>query len=281
MLFMLIRPIKRIVGFVFQQGQIEETTEQVQQTASENQLQGPSPEMHQKLPNDDASASGGISKTANPVDGREGRSRTVSETSTHKHPGGHRTSGDRPQARRARLESLENDHRQLTGEHKLLERKYRDLFEACKATVTNLHEAHAMCKNQQEEIKSLKEKLGSASALLDIRNQELKVAKIFLSKEDPFSTSDVVQSVRDLNSEIMQTAAHLAENLPLKWARVPLPDMLQGFRDEVDVGSLELGLQGSLAAQVCFIANTWGFSKASGWCDKLYLKVCEMGTFIR
>ena len=284
MLFMLIRPIKRIVGFVFQQGQIEETTEQAQQTASENQPQEPSPEMHQKLSNDGASASGDNSRTVKPVDGRhEELPGAVSGTATHKHPGGHRASGDRPQSRpiRARLESLENDHHQLTDKHESLGRKYRDLSEVNTTTVTNLHKTHAAYKKQEAEIKNLKEKLRNTSTLLDVRNQELKVAKTFLSKEDTFSTSDVVQSVRDLNSEIMQTAAHLVENLPLKWAHVPPPGLPQGYGDEVDVGSLELALQGLLAAHACWITNTWGFSQTSDWCDQLYSKVCEMGTFFR
>ena len=286
MLLLLIRPIKRIFGFIVQQDQIEETTEQAQQIASEDQLQEPSPEMHQKPPNDGTSASGDNSKTVNPVDedGRhEGLPRAISGTATPKHPGGHRASGDRSQSRpiRARLESLENNHHQLTDKHESLERKYRDLSEVNTTTVTDLRKTHAAYKNQQEEIKNLKERLRNTSALLDVRNQELKVAKTFLSKEDTFSTSDVVQSVRDLNSEIMQTAAHLVENLPLKCARVPPPGLPQGYGDEVDVGSLELALQALLAAHACWITNTWGFSQTSGWCDQLYSKVCEMGTFVR
>lgn len=124
----------------------------------------------------------------------------------------------------------------------------------------------------------------------------MKVAKTFLSKEDPISTSDVVQSVRDLNSEIMQTAAYLAENLPFKRIRTPLVEEIpegpyksifvalvlpRGSGEELDVGSLELALQGFLAFSASGIANTWGFSHASGWCDELYSKVRETGARIR
>lgn len=298
---LLIRPIVRIIDFI-QQPQLEETTEQLQQTPSDNQAPEPSPEMPQGLPNNRPNASGDNSRPAgNPENGRhEGHPRAVSGTTAHRYRGEQRTGrGDqtysRLRAQNTRLRSLENYHRQLVDEHESLEHSHHQLSEAHQVTVTSLCETQTTCKKQQEEIKTLREKLRGTSALLDVRNQELKVAKTFLSKEDTFSTSDVVQSIRDLNSEIMQTAAHLAENLPLKRVRTPraedIPEglykstfvtlvLLQGSGDEVDMGSLELALQGFLAVYACRIANTWGFSPGSSQCAGLYSTVCETGTSI-
>ncbi|KAF9783707.1 hypothetical protein BJ322DRAFT_1007687 [Thelephora terrestris] len=173
-----------------------------------------------------------------------------------------------------RLKDLENDKRRLSDAHQ--------------AVLAELRETHSTCEKQQQEISFLREKLRESSALLDIRNQELKVAKTFLSKEDPLSTSDIVQSVRDLNSEIMQIATHLADNLVLV-RKHPAGNVPEGpcnpiFTaliwprrpwDEVDEGSLELALQGFLVIWVSLIVNAWGFGEASGWCDQMYSKVRE------
>ena len=280
---LLTRPITRIIDFVRQPQ--EETVEQLQQTSLDDQAPEPSPEMPR------VSTSGR----------HEGHHRAVSGNPADPKRGGHRPTREeqlqsRLQTQATRLTSLEKDHRQLVGEHKSLEQNHHQLSEKHRAVVTKLYETHVTCKKQQQEIKTLRDKLCGTSALLDVRNQELKVAKTFLSKEDPLSTSDVVQSVRDLNSEIMQIAAHLVENLPLKRVRAPLawsiPEgpckpifvtlvLPQGSGGEVDAGSVELALQGFLAVYASWFANTWGFSQASGLCDELYSTVYEMGTFIR
>ena len=222
----------------------------------------------------------------------------VPRTGTHKHHGSSREDHlqSRLRVQSTRLKSLENDHHQLVSERGSLERNYHKLLETHQITITNLHETQLTCKGQQQEIDNLRERLRDTSALLDVRHQELKVAKTFLSKEDPFSAFDVVQSVRDLNSEIMYTAAHLAETLSLKRLSTPSAEEVpegpyrsifvtlvlpQGSGEEVDAGSLELALQGFLASYASGIANKWGFSHASTWYNKLYSKVCETGAVIR
>jgi len=297
------RPIARIINSV-RQSQVEGTIEQPQMASLDVQDLQPSPEMPQDPPNDHASASGDSSRTvrSHTNERHEGRRpRTASSTATHRHRGEHWSGrGDHLQSRfraqTARLRDLEGDHHQLAGEHESLERSHCQLSEAHQIVIVDLHKTQATCKEQQQEINALREKLRSTSALLGVRNQELKVAKTFLSKEDPVSTSDIVQSVRDLNSEVMQTAAHLAENLPLKRVRTPSAEEVpegpyksifvtlvlpQGSGEEVDVGSVELALQGFLTFYSSGIVNTWGFSHASGWYDKLYSKVCETGTLIQ
>ena len=293
---LITRQITRIVDFV-RPPQVEETAEQLQQTSLGDQNLTPSPEMPQHPPNDHTNVSGDDWRTVNHTNGRHGgRPGPVSGTAAHRHRGEHRSSREdylwsRLREKSTRLKNLENDHRQLADERESLERNYRQLSETHQIAITNFHKAQMMCKEQQQEIDTLREKLRGTSVLLDVRNQEMKVAKTFLSKEDLFSTSDVVQSVRDLNSEIMQTAAHLAETLHLKRFRTPsaeeVPEgpyksifitlVLPQGPEEVDVGSLELALQGFLALYASGVSNTWGFNHTPGWCDKLYSKVCEMG----
>jgi len=279
-----------------QQPQVEEITQPLQQTSLDDRVQGPTSEMPREQPNDRASASEDNWKIVkNPR--HERHPRTVSGIAAGGHHGEYWTGGGQRlralfRERTARLTSLENDHRQLTDEHETLRHNHRRLYEAYQVASTNLSEAQTTCKNQQQQINVLKGKLRHASAFLEVRNREAKVAKAFLSKEDPISASDVAQSVRDLNSEIMQTAAYLAENLPLNRTHIPLVEEIpegpyksisvalvlpQASGKELDVGSLELALQGFLAFCASGIAGTWGFSHASRWCDELYSKVHETG----
>jgi len=276
------------------QPRVEEIIEPLLQTSLDNRAQHPSSEMPRVLPNDHASASGDDSRTVrNPGNERhEGYPRTVSGTVVGGRRGEPRTSSSLFRARSALLRGLENDHRQLTDEYESLYHSYRQLREAHRVAVVDLHETQTACKKQQQQINHLREKLRDASALIDVRNQEVKVANAFLSKEDPVSASDVVRFVRDLNSEIMQTAAHLAENLPINRTHTPLAEEIpegpyksifvplvlpQGSGEELDVGSLELALQGFLAFSASGIANAWGYTHASRWYGELYSKVRETG----
>ena len=240
------------------------------------QIKGPtdpfqsSQDMVQKRVKEHVGTSERNSKRARGLDNERHESRTT----THKH--GREGQSDLRSKQAKHFEDLENSRRKLEEAHQ--------------GVLTELQETNTKFKNQQQEINFLKEKLRDTSALLDARNQELNVAKTFLSKEDPFSISDVVQTIRDLNSEVMQTAALLADNLTLKRVRnyltTEIPEgpyksvflTLAGTGNEVDTNLLELALQGFLIVRVFWIANAWGFCQTAGWCDGLYSKVRENGT---
>ena len=271
--------------------QAEEQTE-LRRASLDNQLAEPSPEIVHESPDGPANAPRDSPRSfANPKNGQhEGRS--ISRTTAHKHEGGDLTLSH---SHHSRSKNLEDAYKRLAEKYKSLEHQHRQLSDVHQSAVTEFHESQNTCKKQQQEITSLRERLRGTSVLLDVRNEELKVAKAFLSKEDPFSTSEVVQSVRDLNSEIMQTATHLADNLALKRVRNhsawnipegPLKSIFvtlvlpQGPGEDVDMGLLELALQGFLAVWIYWVVNAWGFCEASGWCDELYSKVCETGALI-
>ena len=301
MLLGLKRNFMRVFDFVFGESQVEETAEQPRQPSSGDQDPLAPPEMPQQLQDNHTNLSEGGWITV--------RNRTTVSHAGHPHPvsgagvggsrGEHRLSRQDPSfysrlwAQSTRLKDLEDDCNRLAGENKSLERDNRQLSEAHHSIVVDLRESQRVRKGQQQEIDILTEKLRNASVLLDARNQELKVAKTFLSKEDTFSASDIVQSVRDLNSEIMQAAAHLAESLSLKRLRTPSAEEVPegpckwtfvilvlppGSGDGVDVGSVELALQNFLAWWVMLVANTWGFCQEADWCGALYSMVCEIGT---
>lgn len=266
--------------------QVEEPTGQLHSTSSNNQSAGPSSDMAQKHINDHAHDSEDNSRGPK-NDQHEGHLQSTSTIITRS-------------ARHGREDQSDSRSQQAVrpvpgGERKSLEDRYRRLIEMRRRTMAKLREVQDRCKSQQQEIDLLKENLRGTSEILDVRNQELKVAKTFLTKEDPCSLSDVVQAVRDLNSEVMQTAARLADNLALKRVRNypigPIPDgpyksifvtlaSQQGPGDEVDAGSLDLALQGFLIVWVYWIANAWGFCQPSSWFHGLYSKVCENGTLI-
>lgn len=163
-----------------QQPQVEEIIEPLRQTSLENRVQVPSSEMPREPPNARANVSGDNSRTVrirnSENERREGYPGTVSGTGAGGHRGEHWTSGGDSRlrslfrARTARLRSLESDHRRLADEHELTCHNYRRLYEAHGVTVTNLHETQTTCKNQQQQIKVLREKLRDVSTLLDVRN---------------------------------------------------------------------------------------------------------------
>ena len=300
MLAALKRNFMRVLDYVSEEPQVEAIAEQSQQPSSNDQHPSTSPQMPQQPQDNHTNPSeGGWTTVRNRTTLRnEGRPNPVSGVDAHRSRGEHRPSKQdllysRLRVQSTRLRSVEDDRDRLAGERETLERNYRQLSEAHQSAVINLHESRERCKGNLQEIGLLNERLRGTSALLDVRNQELKIAKTFLSKEDTFSASDVVQSVRDLNSEIMQVAAYLAESLPLKRLRTPSAEEVPegpckstfvtlllppGPGDGVDVGSVELALQCFLAWRAAAVANTWGFSKEAGWCNMLYSKVRETGT---
>jgi len=283
---LITRPVKYVID-IFLPSRVKKIIGWLRQISLDDQDVTPSPEMPQHSPDDHTNASGG------------GR-RTVGDHESGRHREHQSSKEDRLQPRLQEesilLSNLENDHRQLVHEHESLERTHHQLSATYKDAATNLRETQMTCQRQQEEIIALRGRLLDASVLLDVRNYELEVAKAFLSKEDRFSTSDVLQLVRDLNTEIMQTAAYLAETLPLKRFRITsageVPEgpcksafvalvLLQGSRKGVDEGSLELALRGFLTFYASGIANTWGFNYVPGSYNELYSKLCETGALIR
>ena len=264
----------------------------LQPTPSDSHLAETSRDMVQRPPDDRSKPPEEHSKGSRRS---ENGSRHEGHRSTGKHSTGVQV--EPPAYLVGRLGDVESAYSLLVDEHKLLEQNHNKLSGAHRGLENNLHETQVTCKAQKREIDFLKEKLRCASALLDTRNRELKVANAFLSKEDSFSISEVLQFLRDLNSEIMQTATHLADNLAvnLKWTRNhPTWNIPEGpytslfvhlliprsIGDAVDAASLDLAFQGSLIIWVYLTISAWGFGQVSGYCEELYSKVRETGMLI-
>ena len=67
----------------------------------------------------------------------------------------------------------------------------------------------------KRELKAVGSLLVDAQNLSQVRGEELKGAQVFLTKADMISTTDVVQKVTTLNTEISQTASRFVELLHL------------------------------------------------------------------
>lgn len=274
---LILNPLRWTVGFILRPAR--QPIEPHQQTSPDNQLVEPPSDMIQERPNKHTSV-------------REDYSKKVRGSESERH-GGHLRAASKTTASEHSKEEQSISRSQEAARIKNLENVRDKLVNDRQGVVNKLHETQVLCGKQHQEITSLRARLRDTSELLDVRNRELKVAKTFLSKEDPCSTADAVQSVCDLNSEIMQIATHLADHLGLKRARnslvgsVPEGPCKPIFTalvlprspwDEVDAASLELALQGFFVVWAFWIISAWGFGEASGLCDHLYSKVRETGT---
>ncbi|KAI0322733.1 hypothetical protein OF83DRAFT_424645 [Amylostereum chailletii] len=104
---------------------------------------------------------------------------------------------------------LELDHQRSVNVH-LLSQKSR--------LETELAQANAARKAQASEIHHLRSSFAdmtSAASTPEARDEELATLKSFLNKTDEFSGAQILQSVQDLNTEILQLAAAVSEEFPL------------------------------------------------------------------
>jgi chromosome segregation ATPase len=140
--------------------------------------------------------------------------------------------------------------------------------------------------------------------LLDVRTAELKGAQAFLTKADQFSGADIIKLVEDLNGEIMQTAASMAEDLVVVEKKVNGHDegaesgeIKEGYgRTEEIVGPrmaellkttehhedpilIQLAFQANMAAYTHWIVSSWCFESPEDehMLSEIYARVREAG----
>jgi len=140
--------------------------------------------------------------------------------------------------------------------------------------------------------------------LLDVRTAELKGAQAFLTKADQFSGVDIIKLVEDLNGEIMQTAASMAEDLVVAEKKVngheegsESGDIKEGYgRTEEIVGPrmaellktsehhedpilIQIAFQANMAAYTHWIVSSWCFESPEDehMLSEIYARVREAG----
>ena len=134
----------------------------------------------------------------------------------------------------------------------------------------------------KRELKAVGSLLVDAQNLSQVRGEELKGAQVFLTKADMISTTDVVQKVTTLNTEISQTASRFVELLhltksPNKTQRQPTTMEKRMLGEKLASDLHELSNRHSLASgctepnplliQVVFqiAITTWCSSMVSSW----------------
>ncbi|THU90491.1 hypothetical protein K435DRAFT_675997 [Dendrothele bispora CBS 962.96] len=119
---------------------------------------------------------------------------------------------------RESLNAVEEDNRRkeeaLHGMRLDLEEKQMEISEA-RGRNTTLEEKMAKVVQElasvSEEKRRLTDAHGTTVQLLEVRSLELRGAQEFLTRTDRYSGTDVMKMIQALNSEILQTAATMAE----------------------------------------------------------------------
>ena len=137
-----------------------------------------------------------------------------------------------------------------------------------------------------------------------MRTAELKGAQAFLTKADQFSGADVIKSVEELNGEIMQTAASMAEELVIAkkldgqeeesegigeaYARAEeivgprMVELLKTSEHNEDPILMQIAFQANMAAYTHWIVSSWCFESPEDehMLSEIYARVREAGKSI-
>lgn len=154
------------------------------------------------------------------------------------------------------------------------------------------------------ELHTTKTEHKHATELLEMRTAELKGAEMFLTKTDLLSNVEVVSLLENLNSEIMQIAASMTEELPIEEKRIDLEgkeqesdEMRDAYaRAEDTVGPrmaellklsehhedpilVQLAVQASMTAYTHWIISSWVFETPEDehMLSEIYARVREAG----
>ena len=154
------------------------------------------------------------------------------------------------------------------------------------------------------ELHATKTEHKQTAELLEMRTAELKGAEMFLTKADLLSNVEVVSLLENLNSEIMQIAASMTEELPIEEKKIDLEgkeqesdEMREAYaRAEDTVGPrmaellklsehhedpilVQLAVQASMTAYTHWIISSWVFETPDDehMMSEIYARVREAG----
>jgi chromosome segregation ATPase len=154
------------------------------------------------------------------------------------------------------------------------------------------------------ELNQVKVEHQQSVQLLDVRTAELKGAQAFLTKADQFSGADIIKLVEDLNGEIMQTAASMAEDLVVAEKKVNgheegpesgeikeaygrteeivgprMAELLKTSEHHEDPILVQIAFQANMAAYTHWIVSSWCFESPEDehMLSEIYARVREAG----
>ncbi|CCM04624.1 uncharacterized protein FIBRA_06808 [Fibroporia radiculosa] len=155
-----------------------------------------------------------------------------------------------------------------------------------------LHSAQQVSEERLRALTALEKVHASANALLEVRTSELQDAQKYLSKTDNLSDADVLRMFENLNSQIFQVAAQIADSVLYQdLARFPTsPSILSGVKDftgpsmanilqtlshSIDPFYVQLALQACMVTYTKMIIETWNFRHHddNGLLAEIYLRM--------
>ncbi len=170
-----------------------------------------------------------------------------------------------------------------------------------------IKELVARNKQQDGELQKRATEQKQMKELLEARTGELKGAQTFLTKADQLSGADVIKLVEELNAEIMQTAASMAEELVVEEKKLNsegkeqesdetraaiarteeivgprLTDLLRTSEHHEDPILIQTAFQTGMAAYTHWMISSWCFESPEDehMLSEIYARVREAGMFI-
>ena len=140
------------------------------------------------------------------------------------------------QEQRQEKARLDSERKQLVGRLATQDKQ----IAALQRELNKEQTLHSDSKQHFEgKIRTLEDNLRKADArhsqtnqLLNLRSAELRSAEVFLNKADSFPREDLVTMLGKLNSQILNTAAYMAESLIFDHPRVD-PEVLSWFKGTI------------------------------------------------
>jgi len=162
-------------------------------------------------------------------------------------------------------------------------------------------------KQLESDLNRTKAEQKQTSELLSVRTVELKGAQAFLTKADQLSGADIIKLVEELNTEIMQTAATMAEELAINEKKIDAEGKEQesdesreaSTRTEEIVGSrmtellkvsehhedpilIQIAFQTGMVAYAHWMISSWCFESPEDehMLSEIYARVREAGEYL-
>lgn len=209
---------------------------------------------------------------------------------------------EKAKALRASLEELDSQ-RKRASEAEIARDALRDENAALVDSSTELASTNEQLRST---LKSIMAERQQAQELLELRTAELKGAQAYLTKADQLSNAEVVKLVEGLNTEILQTAAAIAEELSIAEKNIDVnakeqesDDMRHAYaRTEEMIGSratellkasehhedpilVQIAVQASFARYTHWMISSWAFESPDDeqMLSEIYERVRETGAW--
>jgi predicted nucleic acid-binding Zn-ribbon protein len=202
---------------------------------------------------------------------------------------------------RTRGEKLTRSERELRN----LQRQIHDLQENMRRSESNGRALEQKLQRQEQENKilqaeshQLKDQYAHTAALLETRTSELKGAQAFLTKADSLSGAEVTSMVEGLNSEILQTAAFMADSFEFAGTLTFVTQerheafkkvehmlgqrmsiMLTAVQHSEDPMLVQIALQSYLIRHCTYLTKVWSLEdfRANQFLEDIYTRLGQAG----